>query len=75
VTEFGFADLRGKSPKQRAAEIIEKTANPDYKPILWDYFKRASRNPSAGLQSPHMLEEAFSFHTRLLKTGDMRIKK
>jgi succinyl-CoA:acetate CoA-transferase len=75
VTEYGFADLRGKSPKQRAAEIIEKAAHPDYKPILWDYFKRASRSPSAGLQSPHLLEEAFAFHTRYLKTGDMRARK
>jgi succinyl-CoA:acetate CoA-transferase len=75
VTEFGFADLRGKSPKQRAKEIIEKCAHPDYRPVLWDYFKRAYANPSAGRQSPHMLDEAFSFHTRYLKSGDMRPKK
>jgi succinyl-CoA:acetate CoA-transferase len=75
VTEYGFADLRGKSPKQRAKEIIEKCAHPDYKPLLNDYLKRAIKNPSAGLQSPHMLDEAFSFHTRYLKTGDMRLKK
>ncbi|HVI73792.1 MAG TPA: acetyl-CoA hydrolase/transferase family protein [Anaeromyxobacteraceae bacterium] len=75
VTEFGFADLRGKSPKQRAKEIIEKCAHPDYRPILWDYFKRSCKSPSAGLQSPHMLKEAFSFHTRYLDTGDMRPKR
>ncbi|HQR28983.1 MAG TPA: acetyl-CoA hydrolase/transferase family protein [Anaeromyxobacteraceae bacterium] len=75
VTEFGFADLRGKSPKEKAKEVIEKCAAPEYRPILWDYVKRAMKNPSAGLHSPHMFSEAFSFHTRYLQTGDMRPKK
>ena len=75
VTEFGFADLRAKSPKQKAKEVIEKCAHPDYRPILWDYYKRAFANPSAGKQSPHIFEEAFGFHTRYLKTGDMRVRK
>ncbi len=75
VTEYGFADLRGRSPKQKAKEIIEKAAAPEFRPLLWDYYKRAMKNPSAGLQSPHMFEEAFAFHTRYLKTGDMRPKK
>ncbi|HVP68924.1 MAG TPA: acetyl-CoA hydrolase/transferase family protein [Anaeromyxobacteraceae bacterium] len=75
VTEYGFADLRGKSPKEKAKEVIEKAAAPEYRPILWDYVKRAMKNPSAGLHSPHMFEEAFAFHTRYLKTGDMRPKK
>jgi len=75
VTEYGFADLRGKSPKEKAKEVIEKAAAPEFRPILWDYVKRAMKNPSAGLHSPHMFEEAFSFHTRYLKTGDMRPKK
>ena len=75
VTEFGFADLRGKSPKQKAKEVIEKCAAPEFRPLLNDYLKRAIANPSAGRQSPHMFEEAFAFHTRYLKTGDMRLKK
>jgi succinyl-CoA:acetate CoA-transferase len=75
VTEYGFADLRGRSPKEKAKEIIEKAAAPEYRPILWDYFKRAYANPSAGKHSPHMFTEAFSFHTRYLQTGDMRPKK
>jgi succinyl-CoA:acetate CoA-transferase len=74
VTEFGFADLRGKSPKQKAKEVIEKCAAPEYRPILWDYFKRAY-DQNQGRQSPHLLDEAFSFHTRYLKTGDMRPSK
>jgi succinyl-CoA:acetate CoA-transferase len=75
VTEYGFADLRGRSPKEKAKEIIEKAAAPEFRPLLWDYVKRAMKNPSAGLHSPHMFEEAFAFHTRYLKTGDMRPKK
>jgi succinyl-CoA:acetate CoA-transferase len=75
VTEWGFADLRGKSPKQRAKEIIEKAAHPDFRPILWDYFKRAYAKPDAGRQSPHLFDEAFSFHSRFVKTGDMKPKK
>ncbi len=75
VTEYGFADLRGRSPKEKAKEIIEKAAAPEYRPILWDYYKRAMKNPSAGLHSPHMFSEAFAFHTRYLQSGDMRPKK
>jgi len=75
VTEFGYADLRKKSPKEKAKEIIEKCAAPEYRPILWDYFKRAMKSPSAGLHSPHMFKEAFAFHNRYLETGDMRPKK
>jgi acyl-CoA hydrolase len=33
------------------------------------------KNPSAGLHSPHMFEEAFSFHTRYLQTGSMLPRK
>jgi succinyl-CoA:acetate CoA-transferase len=75
VTEFGFADLRGRSPKQKAKEVIEKCAHPDYRPLLWDYVKRSSKSPSFGQHSPHMLKEAFGFHTRFLETGDMRPRK
>src|SRR5574344_2704413 len=39
VTEQGVADLRGKSPTQRAKTIIENCAHPDYKQLLWDYLK------------------------------------
>ncbi|MBN1960769.1 MAG: acetyl-CoA hydrolase/transferase family protein [Deltaproteobacteria bacterium] len=71
VTEYGLADLRGKSPKQKAREIIEKCAAPEFRPLLQDYFQRAMANPSAGKHSPHMFTEAFGFHTRYLKTGSM----
>ena len=49
VTEQGLADLRGLSPKQRAKQIIEKCAHPDFKPGLREYYRRA-RELSPGKQ-------------------------
>ena len=39
ITEQGIADLRGKSPAERAKEIIENCAHPDYKEIFEDITK------------------------------------
>ncbi len=71
VTEQGLADLRGLSPKQRAERVIETCAHPDFRPALRDYFKRALLN-SPGRHTPHLLDEAFDWHRRLLRTGTMR---
>ncbi len=70
VSERGVADLRGLTPKERALVIIDKIANPKYQPILLDYFKRACE-ACGNSQTPHILEEAFSFHERAVKTGTM----
>jgi succinyl-CoA:acetate CoA-transferase len=70
VTEQGLADLRGLSPKQRAVQIIEKCVHPDYKPALRDYYRRAL-DLSLGKHTPHLLEEAFNWHLRYLRTGHM----
>src|SRR5690606_5876535 len=59
VTEQGLADLRGRSPKQRAELIIANCAHPDYRPMLEDYYRRARRD-SYGQQSPSLLREALS---------------
>jgi succinyl-CoA:acetate CoA-transferase len=64
VTEHGLADLRGLSPKQRAAIIIDKVADPSFRPALKDYFDRACRS-SPGKHTPHLLDEAF----RLIQPG------
>lgn len=71
VTEQGLADLRGLAPKQRAQRIIDVCAHPDYRPMLQDYFDRASRE-SYGKHTPHLLDEALSWHQRFVKTGTMR---
>jgi len=71
VTEQGLADLRGLSPTQRAKVIIEKCAHPDYRPALKEYYRRAL-DLSPGKHTPHLLEEAFGWHLRYLRTGTMK---
>ena len=66
VTEQGVADLRGKSPRERAQAIIENCAHPDYKQLLWDYLKIADKG-----QTPHKLSAAFAMHDTFLREGDM----
>jgi succinate CoA transferase len=68
VTEQGVADLRGKSPMQRAECIIENCVHPDYKQLLWDYLKIAK-----GGQTHHYLPAAFAMHDTLARKGDMRL--
>ena len=70
VSEYGYADLRGKSPRERAKEMI-KIAHPDYREALQDYFDRACSQEKAG-HTPHILSEALSWHDRFNKTGTMK---
>ncbi len=70
VTEQGYADLRGLSPKERAPRIIENCAHPDYRPLLWDYFNKACA-ATGGAQTPHLLDACFDFHRRFRETGTM----
>lgn len=51
--------------------LIENCAHPDYKPLLWDYYNTALK-VSAGKHTPHVLEEALSWHIRFLETGSMK---
>jgi len=71
VTEQGLADLRGLAPRRRAQRIIDRCAHPDYRPELQDYFDRAMASAS-GRQTPHLLDEALSWHVRYLRDGTMR---
>jgi succinyl-CoA:acetate CoA-transferase len=70
VTEQGLADLRGLSPKQKARVVIENCAHPTYRPMLADYYARSLQG-SFGLQTPTLLDEALSWHSRFVKTGSM----
>jgi len=70
VTEQGLADLRGLDPRERAKEIIEDCAHPEYKPLLWDYFREAE---AKGGHEPHILSKAFDFQLRLVEKGTMKI--
>ena len=71
ITEQGVADLRGKSPIQRAEEIIENCVHPDYKKLLRDYLALNNK----GLHTPHTLSSAFNMHTEFEESGDMRNTK
>ncbi|WP_309089409.1 acetyl-CoA hydrolase/transferase family protein [Domibacillus sp.] len=68
VTEQGYADLRGLAPRERVLVIIENCAHPAYKEQLRRYYEEAL---SRGGQTPHVLEKALSWHTRLAETGSM----
>ena len=76
VTEQGLADLRGLAPRERARLVIERCAHPDYRDALNDYLSRAEslgRSGRAGLHTPHLLDEALSWHARFEQQGDMRV--
>ncbi|MDO4214396.1 MAG: succinate CoA transferase [Bacteroidales bacterium] len=68
VTEQGIADLRGKSPMERAKAIIENCAHPDYKNLLWDYLKISAKGHTC-----HSMAAALAFHETFLRKGDMHL--
>ena len=75
VTEQGLADLRGLAPRERAQRIIDKCAHPEYRPILQEYFSRASRECLArgNGHEPHMLYKVFTMQRNLEEHGTMKI--
>jgi len=70
ITEIGVADLRCKSPIQRAQTIIENCVHEDYKQLLWDYLKMGGAT-----HTPHTLSKALNMHIEFLNSGDMRNTK
>jgi len=66
ITEHGVADLRGKSPIQRAHTIIDNCVDPSYRPLLNEYL-----NMGVVGQTPHNLKCCFAFHQEFAKSGDM----
>jgi succinyl-CoA:acetate CoA-transferase len=70
VTDQGLADLRGLAPRERAKVIIQNCVHPDYKEKIQDYYDRAVAE--RGGQTPHIIEEALSWHDKLRKTGTMK---
>jgi succinyl-CoA:acetate CoA-transferase len=71
ITEQGIADLRGLPPRRRAQQIIDHCAHPGYRPALQDYLDRATAT-GPGRHTPHLLDEALSWHVRYLRDGTMR---
>ncbi|CUH93978.1 Succinyl-CoA:coenzyme A transferase [Propionispora sp. 2/2-37] len=71
ITERGLADVRGLSPRERARVIIDKCAHPDYQPMLQEYLDRAEK-ATRFAHTPHLLDEALSWHVRFMQTGSMK---
>ena len=67
ITEHGIADLRGKSPIQRANEIIENCVAPEYKDVLRGYLKLSEK-----AHTPQNLSACFAMHNQFIKTGSMQ---
>lgn len=59
ITEQGVADLRGRSPIERADVLIENCAHPSFKDELRYYFEDAKQSDG---HIPHDLGSAFSMH-------------
>jgi acetyl-CoA hydrolase len=67
VTEQGVADLRGKDPIQRAREIVDKCAHPDYRDQLHAYFDGVKDG-----HTPQSLQTVFAMHQAFMEKKDMR---
>jgi succinate CoA transferase len=67
ITEHGVADLRGKSPIQRAETIIENCVDPAYKETLRKYLQLGQKG-----HTPQNMATALSFHHAFNQTGDMQ---
>ncbi|MBO8440157.1 MAG: acetyl-CoA hydrolase/transferase family protein [bacterium] len=70
ITEHGVADLRGKSPIQRAHCIIDNCVAPEYRDMLRRYLESA---PKA--HTPANLNTCFEMHRAFAETGDMHNAK
>lgn len=67
ITDQGIADLRGKSPHERAETIINNCVHPLYKPVLKEYLEISSQT-----HTNQTLGRAFKMHEQFSLTGDMK---
>jgi len=58
LTEHGVADLRGLAPVERAAELVDECAHPDYRDRLRAYLDHACERPG---HVPHDLAVAYDW--------------
>ena len=70
ITEQGIADLRGKDPVERAREIVDKCAHPEYRDQLHAYFDNVKDG-----HTPQSLSTAFSMHQAFMEKQDMRVAR
>lgn len=67
VTENGVADLRSKSPYEKAKLIINNCAHEDFREALMSFLHKAKPG-----HTPHALNASFAMHEQFLKTGHMQ---
>lgn len=67
ITEQGIADLRGKSPIERAHTIIDNCVAPEYKEMLRNYLKLSGIS-----HTPHNLAICTAMHRQFAETGNMQ---
>jgi acetyl-CoA hydrolase len=67
ITDQGIADLRGKDPSERAREIVDKCAHPEYQAQLHAYFDDVKDG-----HTPQTLRTAFAMHEAFMEKKDMR---
>lgn len=67
ISEYGIADLRAKSPRQRAETIINNVVHPDYRDNLREYLEIATQG-----QTKHNLDACFEYHRQLKEKGTMK---
>lgn len=58
ISEYGVADLRGTSPRERAEAIVENCAHPQFRNDLRAYIERAEQHNG---HVPHDFETVFSW--------------
>ncbi len=66
ITDQGVADLRGKSPAERAKTLLENCTHPRYREQLREYLRLAGRT-----HTPQLLAGSFAMHVKYAKDGDM----
>ena len=67
ITDQGIADLRGKDPIERAREVVDKCAHPEYRDQLHAYFDDVKDG-----HTPQTLRAAFAMHEAYMEKKDMR---
>ncbi len=68
VTEQGLADLRELGARERAQRILAHCVQSNLSRCAGRLYERALKR---GGHTPHLLEEAFSWHVRARETGAM----
>lgn len=72
ITEIGYADIRGLCPTDAAEKIIENCMHPTYKAQARKYLTDAKAQ--RGGNTPHLLDQAFSWHINLVSKGTMLLE-